>query len=294
VIETQQQAGGLLMESAAIRAPAPDPRRLAAFARNTSQGDVVMNDWMKKNTFALAFLALVATPMVGCADSEPGRDPGSGDLAADRVDVDVDVASPGDLDVGSAAQALLPSASEVYILEIKNAGTGCPTPIDTSTTISEDLRSFIVAYNRLGLQIAPAPLVQNINCQSNINLHVPNGFQVSLASVTTRGYAFLPPKVRARETSQYFFAGNPITFSPHSALVGPYDGEFQFDDEVPFSSVVWSACGTSAIFAVNVVLNLNASQNTSVLSPTEPPAIFAAYSTAGNFEKIFHIMWRPC
>jgi hypothetical protein len=234
-----------------------------------------MNDWMKKNTFALGILALAASPLVGCVDAESGD-------------------APGAPEVGSATQAIGPNPSDVFILDIKNTGTGCPTPNDTATTIAEDRKSFIVAYNKLGLQIAPAPLVQNINCNSSINLHVPNGYQVSLASVTTRGYAFLPDKVRARETTSYFFAGNPITFSPHSLLVGPYDGDFQFDDTVPFSSVVWSACGASAIFAVNVALNLNAAQNPSVLSPVEPPAIFAAYSTAGKFEKIFHIQWRPC
>jgi hypothetical protein len=63
--------------------------------------------------------------------------------------------------------------------------------------------------------------VQNVNCVSNINLQVPGGFQVSLASVTTRGYAYLPPKVRARVTTQYFLAGSPIDIGLHSELVGP-------------------------------------------------------------------------
>jgi hypothetical protein len=236
-----------------------------------------MNDSMKKNTFALGLLALAAAPLVGCADADPGSDPASGDL-----------------DVGSAAQALGPTPSDVFILDVRNTGTGCPTKDDTATTVAEDRKSFIIAYNRLGLQIAPAPLVQNVNCNSSINLHVPNGYQVSLASVTTRGYAYLPPKVRARETTNYFFAGSPLTVSPHSQLVGPFDGDFQFDDTVPFASVAWSPCGASAIFAVNVALNLNAAQNSSVLDPLQEPAIFAAYSTSGHFEKVYHIQWRPC
>ena len=76
--------------------------------------------------------------------------------------------------------------------------------------------------------------------------------------------------------------------------MGPYDGDFQFDDKVPFSSVAWSPCGASAIFAVNVALNLNAAQNPTVLDPLQEPAIFAAYSTSGHFEKVYHIQWRPC
>jgi hypothetical protein len=232
-----------------------------------------MEALMKKNALVLGVLALLAAPMAGCADVEP---------------------ESGDSEVGSTAQAVEPTPSDVFIIDIKNIGTGCPTAADTATTIAEDRKSFIVAYNNLGLGMAPAPLVKNINCNSSINLHVPQGFQVSIASITTRGYAYLPVNVRARETTNYFFAGAPLTFSPHSDLVGPFDGDFQFDDVVPFASVIWSACGASAIFGVNVQLNLNATQNPSVLDPTKPPAYFAAYSTSGHFEKVFHIQWRPC
>jgi hypothetical protein len=111
-----------------------------------------MEALIRKNCMTLGMLALLAAPLVSCVSAEPGDAPEPGNLVAFD-----EVAEPGESQVGSATQALELDPSEVFILEIENAGNGCPAPEDTATTIAEDRKSFIVAFNRLGLRIAPIP-----------------------------------------------------------------------------------------------------------------------------------------
>lgn len=183
-----------------------------------------------------------------------------------------------------------PDLNELYIEEIKTNGKGCPkgNPDTVETVISDDKKSFVIIYKDMELVNPPGPKVKNLSCQAAVKLHIPGGYQVALATVNTRGYLYLDEKIRARETSGYFFAGIPVGAYPHSDIVGPYDDFYEFSDNVPFESLVWSACGTSAIFGINTTLNLNATAN------PMGQAIFSNNTTDGVFRTILHWQFRRC
>lgn len=183
---------------------------------------------------------------------------------------------------------LLPSPEDVYIESIATGGSGCPSPTSVTTQISSDRTTFLLIFDEMILENPPAPAVKNINCTAGIQLHIPSGWQFSVATVDTRGYAYLSPGIRARQTSKYFFAGIPLGASYHATLVGLHDDIYAFTDTIPFESVVWSPCGGSAIFAIDTSLNLNA-----VLNPTGL-AYFNAETVDGSFQKVLHWTWQPC
>ncbi len=180
--------------------------------------------------------------------------------------------------------------NELYIEDIVTNGKGCPAsdPDTVETVISADKKSFVIIYKDMELVNPPGPYVKNLSCQAAVKLHVPGGYQVALATVNTRGYLYLDDKIRARETSGYFFAGVPIGAYPHSHIVGPYDDFYEFSDNVPFESLVWSACGSTAIFGINTTLNLNATKN------PKGQAIFSNNTTDGVFRTILHWQFRRC
>ncbi|KIG11753.1 putative secreted protein [Enhygromyxa salina] len=194
---------------------------------------------------------------------------------------------PNNLVPDKVAQ-ITPSPDDVYIEDIVASGVGCPLPGSAVAQISSDKKSFILIFKDMLLTNPPPPPIKTTNCVASVKLHVPSGWQVSVATVNTRGYAFLEKKIKARQTSNYFFAGQPVGFSAHSDLVGPFDDFYVFSDEVPFQSLVWSPCGTSSIFAINTSLQLNA-----IANPTGN-GIFNNTSIDGQFKKIFHWQWKKC
>ncbi|PRQ02217.1 hypothetical protein ENSA5_25520 [Enhygromyxa salina] len=183
-----------------------------------------------------------------------------------------------------------PDYNDVYIEGIVANGAGCPVgnPGTVTTQISPDKKSFIVIFRDMLLENPPGPPVKTLNCLASIKLHVPGGWQVSVATVNTRGYAFLEQGLKARQTSSYFFAGDPVGFSAHTQLKGPYDDLYVFSDKVPFQSLVWSKCGGSAIFAINTTLNLNAIANKTGYG------IFNSTDIDGQFRKVFQWQWKKC
>lgn len=226
----------------------------------------------------LGLVALLSTAAFGCVAGDSTDEAG---------------ATPSE-PIATGEEPLLSFSSQdfdpddVYIERITTGGPGCRDNDDVSAEIAEDRKSFLLIFDKMVLENPPGPTIKNINCVAGVKLHVPSGLQVSMSTVTTRGYAYLPVGVRARQTSSYFFAGMPIGTSYHSQLRGFYDDNYQFTDHVPFASVVWSRCGESAIFAVNTQLNLNAVAN------AHSSAYFNAETVDGRFEKIFHLQWREC
>lgn len=60
------------------------------------------------------------------------------------------------------------------------------------------------------------------NCQLNIQIHYPGGFQFSVLSADYRGYVALDSKaVTGTQKSTYYFSGQTAQFSTQSDFVGP-------------------------------------------------------------------------
>jgi hypothetical protein len=191
-------------------------------------------------------------------------------------------ASACDLPTSSQARAEPDELDELYVEDIETNGKGCPKgdPNTVEVVIADDKRSFVIIYRDMELTNPPGPKSKNLNCHAAVDLHIPAGVQVTLATVNTRGYAYLDEKIEAAETSSYFFAGVPIGIYPHKTIEGPHDGFFEFSDSVPLPSPVWSACGASARFEIKTILHLNATKN------PDGEAIFGAADTDVMFQTL--------
>ncbi|WAS92099.1 DUF4360 domain-containing protein [Nannocystis punicea] len=191
------------------------------------------------------------------------------------------------LDLAIPPTVTASSLDEVYIEELDAFGPGCP-PGTFDYTIAEDRKSFILGFYDLRLE-NPSPdgkKVQYTNCLATVKLHIPEGLQVSVSTVNSRGYAFLDPGIRGRQTSKYFFAGEPTSVKAHTELSGPYDDDYDFTDEVPF--LTWSECGEQVIYVVDSSLQLNATGNPG------GTALFNLNNIDGRFEMVFHLTWQEC
>lgn len=188
--------------------------------------------------------------------------------------------------IPAVASAQSPNPNEVYVQSITYGGSGCPQG-SVGSSFANDRKSFTLIFDSFVASQGPGvPVTENRkNCQMSVNLHVPNGFQFSIGTADYRGYVSLPAGVTARQKSTYSFAGSSAQVSSGSNFTGPVSKDYLNRDEIPFSTIVWSACGAVA------PVNINAEVRTSGGSSS---AQITTDSVDGKVQHILGLQWRSC
>ena len=101
-----------------------------------------------------------------------------------------------------------PPAGSVTISGLTYGGTGCPSgsvasAINSDKTIMTLIFDQYVAATGPGIKITDS----RKNCQLNLNLKYPGGFQYSILSADYRGYAALDKGVSGTQKNTYYFSG---------------------------------------------------------------------------------------
>jgi hypothetical protein len=272
----------------------PASMSMTAGMRCQKGDNPMLNDSLKGRIQASFFCGLIWLPACDGENVEPELvDDRDAEITHEAVDSEYQV---GDVTWDDLATKIVgpvlafepEDVDDFYIESISTGGSGCPDSYTVTPVIADDRRSFLLIFDEMFLEYPPGPRVKNKTCSAGVKLHVPGGYQVALATVNTRGYAYLDKGMRARHTSKYFFAGNPIAFAPHATLKGPFDDLYDFADYVPFESLVWSPCGGEAIFGIQSILNLNAVHN------PHGQAIFSNDTIDGQFQQLYHLHWKEC
>jgi hypothetical protein len=143
----------------------------------------------------------------------------------------------------AAASSVLPNPSQVSINSIIYGGTGCPQS-SLGSFISADRQTFVpspyiangtwlilnlrftLVFDEYVASIGPGVAVTESrkNCQLNIDLEYPSGFQYSIFSQVYRGYVELDAGVTALQQATYYFSGgttNPLVPLLISRLTRP-------------------------------------------------------------------------
>lgn len=102
----------------------------------------------------------------------------------------------------------LPNSDEVQIVGLTYGGTGCPSGT-VSSVFSDDRTVMTLIFDKYTAEIGPhiSPKKKRKNCQLNVNLRYPAGFQYSIFSADYRGYAHLDKGVTGVQKSTYYFSG---------------------------------------------------------------------------------------
>lgn len=125
------------------------------------------------------------------------------------------------IDLGDVVQGQ-PDPDEVQIVGITYGGTGCPSST-VSSIISDDRTVMTLIFDEYVASIGPESGITDNrkNCQLNINLRYPGGFQYSILSADYRGYAYLEEGVYGTQKSTYYFSGQTEQVLPPPLLPNP-------------------------------------------------------------------------
>jgi len=181
-----------------------------------------------------------------------------------------------------------PDPTQVHINAVTYGGTGCPQGT-VGVAISDDRTTMTLIFDDYVASIGPGIAVteNRKNCQLNIDLLYPGGFQYSVFSADYRGYADLDSGVSGVIKSTYYFSGSTAQTSSEADFSGPISSDYLKSDSANSTSVIWSPCGAEGMLNVNsqVRLTSNSSKSTGLLTTD---------SIDAKFTQVVYVSWQPC
>ncbi|KAI1962364.1 hypothetical protein LOZ58_002703 [Ophidiomyces ophidiicola] len=182
-----------------------------------------------------------------------------------------------------------PDADKINIVGVTYGGTGCPQG-SARSVISDDRETITLIFDKYVATVGPnVPLEDNRkNCQVNLKLNYPGGYQYSVLGVDYRGYARLDRGVEGTHKTNYYYSGETDDFALSTNFHGPTEGDFLLHDESDQVSRNWSPCGSTR------GLNINSQVRVSNNRDRNASGILTNDSIDADFRQIFRIRWRRC
>jgi len=183
----------------------------------------------------------------------------------------------------------LPPANEVYIQDVKWAGSGCPAG-SVSRSLSNDKQTVTLMFDKYMAAIGPdVSLTQSYkNCQLNLKLKTPPGWTYTIHRTQYRGYTTLDDGVSATQKSIYYFSGDTNQWTAQTTFKGPYAADYHFWDDIKKETLVFCKCG------VTTALNIN----TSLRMQSKNVKKFGGLITTDSIDhKVYHVLgiqWKKC
>jgi len=228
-----------------------------------------------------SIVALAATALAAPQAGFPAPDPNDPNLG-------ITIGTPSTPTSATTSSATGPNPTQVTINSIAYGGTGCPQG-SVGSFISADRQTFTLIFDSFVASIGPGVAVtaERVNCQLNINLQYPSGFQYSILGTTFRGYAGLDKGVTGTQSATYYFSGSQSQAATSSTFKGPTDGDYEIADQVPFSTTIWSPCGAALPLNINSQVRLSSTVSTATGLLTED-------SVDGKVTFQVGVQWQTC
>ncbi|KAF2815977.1 uncharacterized protein BDZ99DRAFT_471273 [Mytilinidion resinicola] len=181
-----------------------------------------------------------------------------------------------------------PDPTQVHIKAITYGGTGCPQG-SLDYIISDDRTTVTLIFDSYVASIGPGIAVteQRKNCQLNVDITYPGGFQYSVFSADYRGYAAIDKGITGVLKSTYYFSGQTQQTSTEYDFVGPVNGDYLKHDEADSTSVIWSPCGAEGMLNINSQVRLTSANSSS-------SGLLTTDSLDAKFLQVVYVGWQTC
>jgi len=181
-----------------------------------------------------------------------------------------------------------PPPNQVTIGKITYGGTGCPQGT-VGSFVAADRQTFTLIFDNFVASIGPGVAIteNRKNCQLNLELNYPGGFQYSILSTMYRGYVDVDKGVTARQQATYYFSGETAQISSGTNMVGPKSGDYAITDSLPLTSTIWSPCGVTTALNINSQVRLTSSKSSA-------SGVITDDSIDGKIAFQVGVQWQAC
>lgn len=185
-----------------------------------------------------------------------------------------------------------PNPNEVSISGFTYAGSGCPAgSVASSQDPSKTVLTLLFDSYIASIGPGTVPKDWRKNCQVNLNIRYPGGYQFSIFSADYRGFEKLESGVTGKQTATYYFSGEQAQSSLSSYFNGPTSPpegkDYLITDKFAVESRVWSPCGANLPLNINSQLSLSSKDK-------KASGLLTTDSQDFKFAQIYHIEWRRC
>jgi len=187
-----------------------------------------------------------------------------------------------------AAATATPNPSQVVLNSYAYGGTGCPQG-SVGAFLSADRTTFTLIFDSYVASIGPGVSIVDTrkNCQLNLDLEYPSGFQYSVLSTIFRGYVGIDKGVSASQSAVYYFSGETSQTTTSTYFKGPLSQDYEVEDDVSLTSVVWSPCGAPVALNIDSAVLLTSGVSSASGQITDD-------SIDGKITFIAGVQWQTC
>jgi len=181
-----------------------------------------------------------------------------------------------------------PSGHEVQIESFTYAGSGCKAKSAVGT-ISDDGTLMTISYDSFIAESGPGVKASDNrkNCNLNVKLKYPQGWQYSIFTTNFRGYANIYKGDKGVCKATYWFTGETEQGTKTLNIYGPQEKNYILSDSTPLDTVVWSRCGKQGL------LNINSEVRVVPLG-TKNYNLMTVDTTDLKFDQIVYFQWKKC
>lgn len=187
-----------------------------------------------------------------------------------------------------SGSALADSPSYVEIDNISYGGTGCPAG-SVSENVSDDYQAFTLLFDEYVAEIGPGISRREARkaCQITVDLKFPQGWSFTIMDVDYRGYASLDRKVTGTQQSDYYFQGQRGSARLTTNFRGEMDEDYEINDKLGLSAVVWSPCGANRALNIKTQVRLASRDR-------RASGLMTVDSVDGELSHVYNIKWKRC
>ncbi|KAJ3397785.1 hypothetical protein HDU92_002457 [Lobulomyces angularis] len=181
----------------------------------------------------------------------------------------------------------LPPKGSITVNTISYAGSGCPAGT-VSENLNSDATAFTLLFDSYVASKGPSvPITENRkNCQLNINLNIPQGWQYSVGTVDYRGFMQLDAGVTAQQQALYYFQGELVQQRITTTFSDKNNGDYTIRDAFPLETTIWSSCTAKANVNINTQIRLS--------GPNDKQGLITIDSVDAKVTQIYGLQWKKC
>lgn len=190
---------------------------------------------------------------------------------------------------GASAQADVPE--QVSLRGFAYAGTGCAANTVRGSFPVEG-QEFLILWS--GFQATAGqgiPLREKRkNCQLNLDLAYPEGWQYTVESTSYRGTVQVDQGTQALAASSFYFQGSEETVRFATLFDGPARRTFHVTDTVDSDEQVWSSCSADRSLNINYEVRVSATGDADI----KGRVAFGVERDGDPAGTLLKLQWRRC
>ncbi len=181
------------------------------------------------------------------------------------------------------------------ITDVQVRGSGCDMA-ETAVVLSPDLKDLSLFFDRYVVEIGQGSENPNLlkltkDCQIQVQMQIPDGWQMAFKGADYRGFVSLSAQGTAFHRFSILQEGAPIVSMKEAFLKGEMNEDYYVRSEVRPERITWSPC-LNGLTTINLMSQLGVSLNPRSSDRSLTQIVLDSSDT--SFKQTLSVGWKRC